>query len=67
MTTYSVTDAALANLADALLIPPFPGYSPPRWVIDALGAGLGGVTVFGPNIGSQAQLAGLIADRKSVV
>jgi beta-N-acetylhexosaminidase len=56
-----VTDPSLARLADALLIPPFPGTAAPAWVLDALSDGLAGVTVFGPNIGSAAQLAGLIA------
>src|SRR6185437_15814650 len=63
MNTSPVTaDPGLARLADALLIPPFPGSSAPAWVLSALGDGLAGVTVFGPNIASQAQLAGLIAE-----
>ncbi|HET9898854.1 MAG TPA: glycoside hydrolase family 3 N-terminal domain-containing protein [Streptosporangiaceae bacterium] len=61
MTTHSVTDASLTRLADGLLIPPFPGYSAPRWVLAALADGLAGVTVFGPNIVGQAQLGTLIA------
>ena len=63
MNTQPVTaDPGLARLADALLIPPFPGSSAPAWVLSALGDGLAGVTVFGPNISGQAQLAGLIAE-----
>jgi beta-N-acetylhexosaminidase len=59
--TSQAADPPLARLADGLLIPPFPGRTAPAWVLDALGDGLAGVTVFGPNIGSTDQLAGLIA------
>src|SRR5262249_47267761 len=52
---------SLDRLADALLIPPFPGHVAPAWVRRALAEGLAGVTVFGPNIGGRRQLAGLIA------
>ncbi len=65
MTTHSIADASLARLADGLLIPPFPGYSAPAWVLAALTDGLAGVTVFGPNIGGQAQLGSLIASLRS--
>jgi beta-N-acetylhexosaminidase len=52
-----VKDDSLLRLADALLIPPFPGTTAPRWVLDALGRGLGGVTLFGNNVlGDTAQL-----------
>jgi beta-N-acetylhexosaminidase len=52
-----VTDDSLLRLADAVLIPPFPGTTAPRWVLDALGRGLGGVTLFGNNVlGDTAQL-----------
>jgi beta-N-acetylhexosaminidase len=54
-------DPSLARLADAILIPPFGGRAAPGWVLNALHAGLGGVTVFGPNIASPAQLAALTA------
>ena len=54
-------DPALAQLADAVLIPPFPGHEAPPWILDALGDGLAGVTLFGLNVGSPAQLAGLTA------
>ncbi len=57
----NAADPSLARLADALLIPPFPGRTAPAWVLGALGNGLAGVTVFGPNIGSTGQLAELIA------
>lgn len=43
-------DPTLGALADAILIPPFPGTTAPRWVLKALSRGLGGVTLFGPNV-----------------
>jgi beta-N-acetylhexosaminidase len=43
-------DTALERLADAILIPPFPGTVAPRWLLDALQAGLAGVTLFAPNM-----------------
>ena len=43
-------DPALGALADAILIPPFPGTTAPRWVLNALARGLAGVTVFGGNV-----------------
>jgi beta-N-acetylhexosaminidase len=43
-------DTALERLADAILIPPFPGTTAPRWLLDALYAGLAGVTLFAPNM-----------------
>jgi beta-N-acetylhexosaminidase len=44
------TDPALGALADAILIPPFGGTTTPGWLLDALGRGLAGVTLFGPNV-----------------
>jgi beta-N-acetylhexosaminidase len=43
-------DSALDRLADAILIPPFPGTSAPSWLLDALSGGLAGVTLFAPNM-----------------
>jgi beta-N-acetylhexosaminidase len=43
-------DPALGALADAILIPPFPGTTAPPWVLNALSRGLAGVTVFGGNV-----------------
>ena len=54
-------DPALAQLADAILIPPFPGHGAPPWILEALGDGLAGVTLFGLNVGSTTQLARLTA------
>ena len=56
-----VSDPVLQRLADAVLIPPFPGHDAPRWVLDALERGLAGVTIFGPNIAGPEQLAALTA------
>jgi beta-N-acetylhexosaminidase len=58
-------DPALSRLADAILIPPFPGPLAPRWVLDALERGLAGVTVFGPNIADPEQVAALTAELRS--
>ena len=54
-------DSALDRLADAVLIPPFPGHDVPPWVLAALSGGLGGVTLYGPNIQSAGQLSRLTA------
>ncbi len=58
-------DPALDRMADAILIPPFPGEKPPRWVLAALERGLAGVTIFGPNIAGPEQLAELTAQLRS--
>jgi len=52
-------DGSLARLADAILVPPFPGHSAPRWLLRALENGLAGVTLFGPNVSGPEQLSGL--------
>ena len=62
MTTLETgADPALARLADAILIPPFPGFSAPAWILDALERGLAGVTLFGPNIAAPDQVRALTA------
>ncbi|HEY8045713.1 MAG TPA: glycoside hydrolase family 3 N-terminal domain-containing protein [Streptosporangiaceae bacterium] len=58
-------DPVLDRMADAILIPPFPGERAPRWVLSALERGLAGVTVFGPNIAGPEQLARLTAQLRS--
>ncbi len=58
-------DPVLERMADAILIPPFPGERAPRWVLAALERGLAGVTIFGPNIAGPEQLAGLTAQLRS--
>jgi beta-N-acetylhexosaminidase len=60
-TTVRAADPLLTRLADAILIPPFPGASAPRWILDALGRGLAGVTLFGPNISAPDQVRALTA------
>jgi beta-N-acetylhexosaminidase len=52
-----IGDPELARLADAVLIPPFPGHTPPRWILSALEGGLAGVTLFGPNVSNPEQIA----------
>jgi beta-N-acetylhexosaminidase len=54
-------DPGLLRLADAVLIPPFPGVSAPAWVLRALERGLGGVTLFGQNISAPGQVRTLTA------
>ncbi len=60
-TTVRAADPLLVRLADAILIPPFPGPSAPRWILDALGRGLAGVTLFGQNISALDQVRALTA------
>ena len=65
MSTGVSSDPVLERMADAILIPPFPGQRAPRWVLAALERGLAGVTIFGPNIAGPEQLAGLTAQLRS--
>src|ERR1700722_11255593 len=65
MSTGVSPDPVLERMADAILIPPFPGQRAPRWVLAALERGLAGVTIFGPNIAGPEQLAGLTAQLRS--
>jgi beta-N-acetylhexosaminidase len=58
-------DPALTRLAEAILIPPFPGRSAPRWITDALGRGLAGVTLFGQNISTPEQVNALTASLRA--
>ncbi|MFY9934354.1 MAG: glycoside hydrolase family 3 N-terminal domain-containing protein, partial [Streptosporangiaceae bacterium] len=60
-TAVRAGDPVVTRLAEAILIPPFPGLSAPRWVLEALGRGLAGVTLFGQNISAPDQLAALTA------
>ena len=53
------TDPALRRLAGATLLIPFPSRVPPRWVLDELEDGLGGVVLFYFNIGGPRQLSDL--------
>jgi beta-N-acetylhexosaminidase len=65
MTQEITTDPALGRLADAVLIPPFPGGFAPDWIRAALGDGLAGVTLFGPNVQDRDQLAVLTASLRA--
>jgi len=58
-------DPALAALADAILIPPFPGTTPPAWIRRALERGLAGVTLFGPNIAGPEQVTALTEELRA--
>jgi beta-N-acetylhexosaminidase len=58
-------DPVLARMADAILIPPFPGRSAPRWILSALSRGLAGVTLFGPNIVAPEQVSALTGSLRS--
>jgi len=52
-------DPSLSRLAEAVLVPPFPGTTVPGWLLAALERGLAGVTLFGPNVSGPEQVAGL--------
>jgi beta-N-acetylhexosaminidase len=54
-------DSSLTRLADAVLVPPFPGITVPGWLLSALERGLAGVTLFGLNVADAAQVAKLTA------
>jgi len=60
-------DPALAALADAILIPPFHGTTPPPWILQALERGLAGVTLFGRNVvGDTAALSAALRSEAAV-
>jgi beta-N-acetylhexosaminidase len=60
-------DGSLAALADAVLLPPFPGPAAPGWLLRALERGLAGVTLFSSNIESPGQLRRLTTALRSAV
>jgi beta-N-acetylhexosaminidase len=64
-TDVKAADPVLGRLAEAILIPPFPGLSAPGWMLDALGRGLAGVTLFGQNISAPDQVSALTAMLRS--
>ena len=61
MTAGAAGDPSLARLAEAILVPPFPGTTVPGWLLAALDRGLAGVTLFGPNVQGPDQVAALTA------
>jgi beta-N-acetylhexosaminidase len=67
MTQELAADPALGRLADAVLIPPFPGPSAPGWIRAALTDGLAGVTLFGPNVLDRPQLSALTRQLRATV
>ena len=60
-TDVRAADPVLGRMADAILIPPFPGTVAPGWMLDALSRGLAGVTLFGHNIAAPGQVTALTA------
>jgi len=58
-------DPALVRLADAILIPAFPGPAAPGWALRALERGLAGVTLFGPNIAAPEQVTALTEELRA--
>ena len=58
-TDVRAADPVLGRLADAILIPPFPGPTAPGWMLGALGRGLAGVTLFGQNVSAPGQVSAL--------
>jgi beta-N-acetylhexosaminidase len=61
----SKRDRGLTRLAEAILIPPFPGACAPRWILAALGRGLAGVTLFGQNVSTPDSVAALTASLRA--
>jgi len=66
-TDVRAADPVLGRMADAILIPPFPGTAAPSWMLDALGRGLAGVTLFGQNISAPGQVSALTAALRAAV
>ncbi len=52
-------DAEIRRLALACFLPGFVGPTPPGWLLDGLAAGLGGVILFGSNLGDGRRAAEL--------
>lgn len=52
---------SIERLAAGCLLPSFPGYEVPDWVLQRLVDGLGGITLFAYNVDTPAQLAALTA------
>jgi beta-N-acetylhexosaminidase len=61
----AATDRSLGRLAEAILVPPFPGVIAPGWLLAAIDRGLAGVTLFGPNVSDPAQLAALTSQLRN--
>ena len=52
-------DPALRRLTLACLLPGFVGPEPPHWLLDALADGVGGLVLFGSNLGDGTQVRAL--------
>ena len=52
-------DAEIRRLALACFLPGFTGETPPRWLLDGLEAGVGGVILFGSNLGDGSAVGAL--------
>ncbi|MEV0403729.1 glycoside hydrolase family 3 N-terminal domain-containing protein [Actinoallomurus sp. NPDC050550] len=62
-----MSDPSLERLANATLLAPFPGATPPRWVLEGLERGMSGVTLFAingnvPGIGELAELTAALRE-----
>ena len=53
------TDAEIRRLALACFVPGFVGRTPPGWLLDGLAGGLGGVILFGSNLGDGSNVQAL--------
>jgi beta-N-acetylhexosaminidase len=53
------TDAEIRQLALACFVPGFVGPTPPSWLLDGLADGLGGVILFGSNLGDGSHVDAL--------
>src|SRR3954469_23081509 len=58
-------DPETRRLSLACLLLGYVGPQPPPWLLDALGAGLGGVVLFGSNVGDGSDVAALSARLRS--
>ncbi|MEV5707843.1 glycoside hydrolase family 3 N-terminal domain-containing protein [Actinoallomurus sp. NPDC052274] len=58
-----MSDPSLERLANATLLAPFPGATPPRWILEGLERGMSGVTLFAinGNVPGTTELAELTA------
>lgn len=52
-------DEDIHRLALSCFLPGFTGRTPPRWLLDGLDAGLGGLVLFGSNLGDGSRVAEL--------
>jgi beta-N-acetylhexosaminidase len=58
--------SGLDALVAGCLMAPFPGHRPPRWLLERLEGGLGGVCLFAGNVASREQVAELVAALRAV-